>query len=100
MEVLKVRLTRGDATTIPGGVILYVKDHGDIKEYIAHDFTRDYGSRRPKEFFWGSYCSTLEHGEESFKEKLAKRMNYTTGGSLIPIEDEEAELEMEKSRVK
>ena len=100
METLLIRYTRGDAMTQPGGFILRVdrdKWGPGRDEFVAHTFNRDYGSKTPREFFWGRYCREREDAERAYREKVGRAERYTTGGSLIPdhLVDYEIKQELE-----
>lgn len=96
MKTLKVRYTRGDEMTMPGGIILREKEHGDgEKEYIVHNFSRAPGHKEPSSFFWGRYLFDLNKAESAFNEKVANAGHYDRGGSLIPVHREDIEIEGE-----
>lgn len=65
-KVLKIAWTRGDHSTLPGGVILRELNG----EYVAHHFTRELGSLVPNSFFWGHYHSSMAAGSAAFAAKL------------------------------
>lgn len=98
VEVLDVRYTRTDESTVPGGIILrkLIDRHGPGKhEYVAHHFTRKPGEREPQSYHWGHYHDTEEKGRASFAKKVSDASAFQRGGSLIPPEDVERELEKE-----
>ncbi len=97
-EVLKKRLTRGDESTKPGGIILRkrVDAYGPGQhEFIVHRFSRNYGSDEPLDFFYGSYHKEERSAGTAFFEKLSLAKQWDRGGSLIPIEDEDFEIATE-----
>ncbi len=94
MTTLKTRLTRGDHSTKPGGVILRQRRDGG---YVTHQFTRQPGSREPEAFFWGHYfeADQLKDAEYDFAERVGNALKYSAGGSLIPALAEDLELSKE-----
>jgi hypothetical protein len=98
MRTLATRLTRADAMTAPGGIILRKRDTAfpDEPAYIVHSFIRGHGDRKPCLFFWGSYHETIAEAWEAFDEKEKRARRYAAGGALIERRDEARELELEE----
>lgn len=94
-QPLHIRLTRGDASTQPGGIMISATSEG----YATHLFNRQPGQRQPLGKFWGHYFSTYGEAFADFAERVNKAKGYDTGGSLIPGPLEEAELAKELERV-
>lgn len=90
-ETLRVRYTRGDHATNPGGVVLRRFVDGS---YATHLFNRQYGSREPEGFYWGHYFGADREAEAraDFDERVSDAAKYTAGGSLIPELAVEVEL--------
>lgn len=65
-HTIEIAYTRGDHSTVPGGVILRYLDGN----YVAHHFSREPGSTQPIAFFWGHYCSTMQKGRQAYRSKL------------------------------
>lgn len=97
MKTICYRLTRGDHMTQPGGVILRQKDDG---EFVTHCFNRRPGTKEPTEFYWGHYLHDRYLAECDYEGRVDRQSRYETGGSLIPIEDEDTELESERIRAR
>ncbi len=92
MKTLRIRYTRGDYCTQPGGFILRERDDG---EFVVHTFNRQYGSKEPNEYYWGRYHHNLADAQEAFNEKVSKAKQFTTGGSLIDEADVDHEISVE-----
>lgn len=102
METLRIRYTRGDHATQPGGIILRVRTLGpaDEVEYITHTFNRAPGSREPTEYFWGRYFTDdMVAALMAFHEKVDSAKQFTTGGSLIDDRGLDDELAKELKAV-
>jgi hypothetical protein len=67
---------------------------------MTHQFLREYGSKEPESFFWGHYFSNAADAEEKsmadFQERVNHALSYDTGGSLIPEDRVDAEMEAER----
>jgi hypothetical protein len=85
-KTLKITYTRGDNATQPGGFILRERldKDGNTIEYVASNFNRDWGSKEPREFFWGHYHDTLAKADMSYLEKESRATGYDRGGAIIP----------------
>lgn len=70
MKTLAIAFTKGDRCTQPGGII--IRQHDTSLQYMVHHFNRDYGSREPREFFWGHYCETFDSALKAYQEKLRR----------------------------
>ena len=68
---LEIAFTRGDHSTLPGGVILRYLNG----QYVAHHFSRQPGSSKPDAFFWGNYCDTLQKARQAYRSKLSRVMD-------------------------
>jgi hypothetical protein len=96
-ETLRIRYTRGDHATEPGGIILRKVTRGEDVEFVAHNFNRNRGSKEPREFYWGHYADSELAGLSSFSEKVSRAAGYDRGGALIPDRwlDQELKKEIE-----
>ena len=92
MKTLRIRFTRGDSCTQPGGFILRDAGEGEYPRYRVHAFNRRYGSREPVSFFYGGYHEELLEAEDDYDARIRRAAIYTAGGSLIDILHVEAEL--------
>jgi hypothetical protein len=93
MKTERIRYTRGDRCTQPGGIIMRRRD--EAPRWMVHHFNRAPGSTEPTHFFWGSYHDDLAEATEAFRDKRERAKRYTTGGSLIAPDQLAAELERE-----
>lgn len=74
-KILKVAFTKGDASTLPGGIILRQMPDG---MYCAHTFSRKPGTLDPIGYFWGSYHETEANAAAAFSEK-----HHRSGPSVV-----------------
>jgi hypothetical protein len=78
--IIQVR-TRGDASTVPGGIALRVHPGGG--SFMVQDFYQQEGEDQPN-YCCGAYDLTLVEALEEFHRRAARAERYDTGGALIP----------------
>lgn len=93
MKTERILFTRGDASTVPGGIILRARD--EAPRYLVHHFNREPGSSEPVSFFWGSYHDSYAEAVEAFCDKRDRARRYTAGGSLIQADSARDEIAAE-----
>ena len=88
MQIHRIRYTRGDTMTQPGGIIL--REREEAPRFLVHCFNREAGTLEPSSFFWGHYTDSEGEAFDVFEDKCDRARRYSAGGALIPIASVEA----------
>lgn len=78
--------TRGDATTMPGGIAL--RYNAETDELIVHKYTTDRATKTERNYFNGSYytsgslVSRFVAAMREFNNRIENAGTYETGGAI------------------